>query len=211
MNLETSSDPSRPFFLYSSVRPASANSLQINMTISKSLWVPAQNLVATICQTDSPNTPSNLSPKHYQLLVRFSLPWSLNMSSSPPAKLNFNTHSNLMQNGEGLMMLKLITLMNKCRECRREREDLQEPSGLALWTSAGQICHVKPLLVKGNILDHQKNLLGGFPNHRFSLKNICKDFTALFCAAIDLFFILRRQIFQGLTQPMFSGFASVIK
>ncbi len=65
----------------------------------------------------------------------------------------------------------------------------------------------KPLLVMANILDHQKNL---FPNHRFSLKNIFKDFTALFLRPLILF-ILRRQIFQGLTRPVFSGFASVIK
>lgn len=49
-----------------SVWPVLSNCLQINMTISKSLWVPAQNLVTTICQTDS--------PKHTLKSVSMALP-----------------------------------------------------------------------------------------------------------------------------------------
>lgn len=151
MNLEMSSDPSRLFCLCSSVRPASANCLQINMTISKSLWVLAQKLATTICQTDSPKHTGT----HPQICLHsitncwFASVFLDHWICLVLCQLNYiSTHSNLVQNGEGLMMLKLITLVKKSRECRREREDAREPSGLALWTSASQVCHVSALLVK---------------------------------------------------------------
>lgn len=123
------------------------------MTISKSLWVPAQNLVTTICQTDSPKHTGT----HHQICLTgitncwFAWVFLEHWICLVLRQINYiSTHS--VQNGEGLMMLKLITLVKKSRECREECKDVQEPSGLTLWTSAGSglfsLCLLRSTVVK---------------------------------------------------------------
>lgn len=122
--------------LFSSVRPPSANCLQINITISKLAWVSAQNPLKTICQTDS--------QKHTRTLPKICLYGITNCRFasvfldhwigpvSPPTTLHLHTCTNLVQNGKSLTMLKLITLVMKSLSCKAAFEDVQAPSGPTL-------------------------------------------------------------------------------